>query len=65
MRHICGSGFWVRAPANQTTEANIKKALEGVLSACDTITAELAKGNPAVVVHLQALLLKTHELVAR
>ena len=51
--------------ANQTTEANLKRALEGVLSARDTITAELAKGNPAVVADLQALLLKTHELAAR
>lgn len=51
--------------ANQTTEANLKRALEGVLSARDTITAELAKGNPAVVADLQALLLKMHELAAR
>ena len=51
--------------ANQTTEASLKTAFEGVLSARDTITAGLAKGNPAVVADLQALLLKMHELAAR
>jgi hypothetical protein len=51
--------------ASRTTEPDLKRALEDVLNARDTITAELAKGAPAVVADLQALLVKTHELAGR
>jgi hypothetical protein len=49
----------VREVANQTEDAARRKALEDLLAPRDRITAELAKGDAAVVGDLQDLFLKT------
>lgn len=48
-----------RAVANQAPDANVKGPLEELLRSRDQITAELAKGDPAVLNELQALNAKT------
>ncbi|MBZ5726907.1 MAG: hypothetical protein LAP87_18160 [Acidobacteriia bacterium] len=48
-----------RELANQASDANGRKPLEELLSLRDRISAELAKGDPAVLNDLQALFLKT------
>jgi hypothetical protein len=49
----------VREVANQAPDANAKKSYEDLLISCDKITAELAKGDAAVMGDLQDLFVKT------
>jgi hypothetical protein len=49
----------VREVANQTEDAARRKSLEDLLAPRDRITAELAKGDPAVIGDLQDLFVKT------
>lgn len=51
----------VREVANQTPDANAKKAYEDLLIPRDKITAELAKGEAGVMGDLQDLFVKTRE----
>jgi hypothetical protein len=51
----------VREVANQTPDANRRKAQENLLLLRDKITAELAKGDAAVMDDLQELFVKTRE----
>jgi hypothetical protein len=51
----------VREAANQTQDANRRKALEDLLALRDKVTSELAKGEAAVVGDLQALFVKTRQ----
>jgi len=51
----------VREVANQTPDANRRKAQENLLALRDKITAELAKGDAAVIGDLQELFVKTRE----
>ena len=53
-----------REAANQSPEASVRKPLEDLLSLRDTITAGLAKGDPAVLSDLQALFVKTRQATA-
>ncbi len=48
-----------REVANQTEDANRRKAIEDLLAPRDRITAELAKGDAAVIGDLQDLFMKT------
>ncbi len=48
-----------REVANQMADPNRRKGLEDALTLRDRITAELAKGDPAVIGDLQDLFLKT------
>ena len=47
--------------ASQSSDPTVKSALDDVLKARDTITAELAKGDPAVVTDLQSVMVKLEE----
>jgi hypothetical protein len=49
----------VREVADQTPDANAKKSYEDLLTPRDKITAELAKGDAAVMGDLQDLFVKT------
>jgi hypothetical protein len=49
----------VREVANQTQDAARRKSLEDLLASRDRITAQLAKGDPAVTGDLQDLFIKT------
>jgi hypothetical protein len=49
----------VREVANQTQDAARRKSLEDLLAPRDRITAQLAKGDPAVTGDLQDLFIKT------
>jgi hypothetical protein len=49
----------VREVANQTPDANAKKAYEDLLITRDKVTAELAKGDAGVMADLQDLFVKT------
>ena len=51
-----------REVANQVSEANKREAMEALLASQDKITAELAKGDPEVLVDLQVLFEKTHQV---
>ena len=51
----------VRDVANQTTDATSKSVLETVLTLRDKVTAELAKGDAAVIGDLQDLFTKTQQ----
>ena len=51
----------VREVANQTADANSKRALEDLLVPRDKITAELAKGDAGVMGDLQELFAKTRQ----
>ena len=51
----------VREVANQTPNANAKKAYEDLLVSRDKITAELAKGEAGVMNDLQDLFVKTRK----
>jgi hypothetical protein len=51
----------VREVANQTPDANAKKAYEDLLIPRDKITAELAKGEAGVMGDLQDLFVKTRK----
>ena len=51
----------VREVANQTPDANSKKTYEDLLVSRDKITAELAKGEAAVMGDLQDLFVKTRK----
>jgi hypothetical protein len=51
----------VREMANQTQDAASRKALEDLLELRDKITAELAKGDAAVMGDLQELFIKTRQ----
>ncbi len=53
-----------REAANETPDASAKKRLEDLLSLRDSITAGLAKGDPAVLHDLEALFVKTREATA-
>jgi hypothetical protein len=46
----------IQQVADQTSDPNFKATLEDVLKAHDTITAALAKGDPAVLKDLQEIL---------
>jgi hypothetical protein len=50
-----------REVANQAPDASRRKALEDLLSPRDRITAELAKGDAAVVGDLQQLFVQTRQ----
>jgi hypothetical protein len=50
-----------REVASQTTNAVAKSILENALSLRDKVTAELAKGDPAVIGDLQDLFTKTQQ----
>ena len=50
-----------REMANQSQDANGRKALEDLLALRDKVTAELAKGEPAVIGDLQELFVKTRQ----
>ncbi len=51
----------LRQVTNETSDQTLKKALEDLLAIRDTITAHLAKGDPAVVAEVQTLLTKTYQ----
>ena len=51
----------VREMANQTQAASSRKALEDLLALRDKVTAELAKGDAAVMGDLQELFVKTRQ----
>jgi len=51
----------VREMANQTLDANNRKALEDLLAVRDRVTAELAKGDAAAMGALQELFVKTRQ----
>jgi hypothetical protein len=51
----------VREMANQTLDANNRKALEDLLAVRDRVTAELAKGDAAAMGDLQELFVKTRQ----
>ena len=51
----------LREAANQTPDANAKKAYEDLLIPRDKITAELAKGEAGVMGDLQDLFVKTRK----
>lgn len=51
----------VRETADQAPDSAGKKALEDLLASRDKITAELAKGEPAVLSDLEALFVKTRQ----
>jgi hypothetical protein len=53
-----------REAVNQAPDASVKKQLEGLLSLRDSITAGLAKGDPAVLHDLEALFARTREATA-
>lgn len=56
----CGRFFnSVRPAAAETEDATRRKSIEDLLVTRDRITAELAKGDPAVIGELQDLFLKT------
>jgi len=49
--------------AAQTTDAGLRTSLQQLLNSRDAITAQLAKGDPAVVTELETLLMKAeHDL---
>jgi hypothetical protein len=49
--------------AAQTTDAGLRTSLQQLLNSHDAITAQLAKGDPAVVTELETLLMKAeHDL---
>jgi uncharacterized protein (DUF2267 family) len=50
-----------REVANQTTDATAKSVLESVLTMRDKVTAELAKGDSAVLSDLQDIFTKTQQ----
>src|ERR1017187_4208383 len=50
-----------REMANQSQGADGRKALEDLLALRDKVTAELAKGEPAVIGDLQELFVKTRQ----
>ena len=50
-----------REMANQSQDADGRKALEDLLALRDKVTAELAKGEPAVIGDLQELFVKTRQ----
>ena len=50
-----------REVANQTQDASRRKALESLLSSRDKVTAELAKGDAAVISDLQQLFVQTRQ----
>ena len=54
----------VREAANQAQDATNRKALEDLLTARDKVTAELAKGDAAVMGDLQELFAKTRQATA-
>jgi hypothetical protein len=54
----------VREVANGTQDASRRKALEDLLAPRDRITAELAKGDAAVIGDLQDLFVKTRAATA-
>ena len=58
-----GSRFFqrVRDVANQTQDANRRKALEELLALRDSVTAALAKGDAAVMGDLQQLFVKARQ----
>jgi len=51
----------VRAVANQTADANARKAFEDLLTSRDKITGELAKGDAGVMNDLNDLFVKTRK----
>ncbi len=51
-----------REMANQVSEANKREAMEALLASQDKISAELAKGDPEVLVDLQVLFEKTRQV---
>ena len=53
-----------REVASQAPDSSVRKPLEDLLSLRDSITAELAKGNPGVLSDLQALFVKTRQATA-
>ncbi len=53
-----------REAANQASDSSVRKPLEDLLSLRDPITAELAKGDPGVLIDLQALFVKTRHATA-
>lgn len=53
-----------REVAGQTLDSSGKKPLEDLLSLRDTITTQLAKGEPGVQNDLQTLLVKTRQATA-
>ena len=62
----CGRFFnRVREVANQTQDPTRRKSLEDLLAPRDRITAELAKGDAAVIGDLQDLFLKTRALAGQ
>ena len=53
-----------REVANRAPDSSVKTSLEDLLSLRDKITAELAKGDPAVLSDLQTLFVKTRQATA-
>ncbi len=51
----------LRHRASQEADASRRKTLEGLLAVQDKVTAELAKGDPAVIGDLQELFVKVRE----
>lgn len=51
-----------REVANQVPDANGREAMQALLASQDKITAELAKGDPEVLVDLQVLFEKTRQV---
>jgi len=53
-----------RELVNQTADSSARKPLEDLLAVRDKITAELAKGDPAVLSDMQELYVKTSQATA-
>ncbi|MEO8025256.1 MAG: hypothetical protein ABI823_02220 [Bryobacteraceae bacterium] len=52
----------LRSFENQTSDANLKSALEDILNSRDAVIAGLAKADPAVAASIQGLYLKMQAL---
>ena len=53
-----------REAIDQTPDSSGRKPLENLLTFRETITAELARGDPEVLNDMQALFVKTHQATA-
>ncbi len=55
----------VRETAAETKDANLRRALEEILTSRDSVTAALARGNGSVLDVLQTLYVKTRDATKR
>jgi len=53
-----------REAGNRAPDSSVKKSLDDLLNLHDKITAELAKGDPAILSELQTSFVKTRQATA-